>query len=237
MKQLSFTNLIPDHIELPRFYWDKNLRLKSEIERLMSEEDEKFLYLWGPSDSGKTHLLQTISAELSQDLPSIYLPLKLINSYSAQCLENLEYQHLVIIDDIQAIAQNHEWEHGIFHLFNRIRQQQLTTLIISGDTPPKELGLNLADLSSRLQWGACYQVQEPCDELKLKILMERAQAKGFDLPLQVAQYLLSHSKRQLSKLMTILEQIDIGSLEEQRQKISIPFVKKYLNTSDQDSLT
>jgi DnaA family protein len=228
MKQLSFNNLIPDYIELPNYYWDKNFLLQTEIKRLTSCEDDKFIYIWGAPDSGKTHLLQTIATEFNPGSPGIYLPLKLIHTYSPQCLENLEHQEIVLIDDIQTIAGLSEWEQGIFHLFNRIRAQGSSILIISGNTPPQDLGLKLEDLRSRLQWGACYQVHEPHDELKLKILMERATHKGFDLPLQVAQYLLSHSQRQLSTLLELLDQLDIGSLEVQRQKLSIPFVKKFL---------
>jgi len=229
MKQLSFSNLIPDFIELPEFYWDNNLDILTEIKRLMNSDEDKFIYLWGPKESGKTHMLQTLTQELSQGQPSIYLPLVQIHHYPAQCLENLEDQHLVILDDIQLIAKNSDWEQGVFHLFNQIRQQGRTTLIICGNQPPQQLGIQLPDLCSRLCWGSCYQIKEPSDELKLKILMSSAERKGFFLPPHVAQYLLSHSQRQLSSLMQIVEQLDIGSLEAQRQKISIPFVKKYID--------
>lgn len=229
MKQLSFTNLIPDFIELPEYYWDSNLCVKTEVSRLMQSDEDKFIYLWGAKESGKSHMLQTLTQELSNGQPCIYLPLDQIHHYPAQCLENLEDQHLVILDDIQVIARNADWELGIFHLFNRIRQQGTTTLIISGNQPPQQLGIQLPDLCSRLCWGSCYQIKEPSDELKLKILIASAQRKGFSLPPHVAQYLLSHSERQLSSLMKIVEQLDIGSLEAQRQKISIPFVKKYID--------
>lgn len=233
-KQLSFTNIIPDAQELPFFYWGDNSLLEHQINNLLNlTNEEKFIYIWGDSNSGKTHLLQTIAAKFSNDLSSIYLPLKSISTYSPSCLENLEYQSLVLIDDIETIAKISEWEEGIFHLFNRIRDIKESVLIISGNTPPAQLGLSLPDLTSRLQWGSCFQLREPSDELKLKILIERAEKKGFDLPIMVAQYLISHYERHLSSLMQILEYLDIGSLQAQRQIITIPFVKQCIQEMNQ----
>lgn len=226
-KQLSFTNIIPDAQELPNFYWGDNSLLKYQIENLLKlPNEERFIYIWGNSNSGKTHLLQNIASKFTEELSSIYLPLKTIFTFPPACLENLEYQNVVLLDDIETIRQNQEWEEGIFHLFNRIRDSKETFLIISGNTPPSKLGLSLPDLTSRLQWGSCFQLKEPSDELKLKILIERAEKKGFDLPPLVAQYLLSHYERHLSSLMEILEYLDIGSLQAQRQTITIPFVKQ-----------
>lgn len=226
-KQLSFTNIIPETTELSPFYWGENTVLEHEINQLLAlKNEEKFIYIWGDFNSGKSHLLQNILNEYPKELSSIYLPMKYMVPYSADCLENLEYQNLILIDDIQYIWHHQEWEEGIFYLFNRIRDNKDSTLIITANTPPSLLDLNLKDLTSRLQWGSCFQIKEPSDDLKLKILIERAEKKGFKLPQSVAQYLLSHYERHLSSLMQILEHLDIESLEAQKQTITIPFVKK-----------
>ena len=225
-KQLSFTNLSP-HQDIPPFYWGDNVALHHHLETLrQTTNDEKFIYIWGPKHYGKTHLLQHLLAQYQEHLSSIYLPLEMASHITTECLENLEYQDMVLIDDLQLIAQNKIWEEEIFHLFNRIRDKKNTLLIIAADAPPAQIGIKLPDLISRLQWGVCYQIKEPNDELKLKILIERAKDEGFDLPPAVAQYLLSHYARDLSSLMNILQYLDVGSLEAQRQIISIPFVKK-----------
>lgn len=226
-KQLSFTNLIPNQQDLAPFYWGENLTLKYHLSGLTdSTIEEKFIYIWGPRHYGKTHLLQHLLIEYQSKLNSIYLPLELSTLLSLDYLENLEEQDLVLIDDLQLIAGRKSWEEGIFHLFNRIRDKKNTSLIIAADAPPAQIGLVLPDLISRLQWGVCYQIQEPNDELKLQILIERAKNKGFELPITVAQYLLSHYARDLTNLMEILNHLDIVSLEAQRQVLSIPFVKK-----------
>jgi DnaA family protein len=229
-KQLSFTNLSPHQQSSPPFYWGENQALQHHLDRLtQTSSDEKFIYIWGPKHYGKTHLLQHLLTQYQNELSSIYLPLELSEHLSPECLENLEFQDMVLMDDLQLIAKQKHWEEALFHLFNRIRDKKTTILIITANAPPGELGLQLPDLISRLKWGVCYQIKEPEDDLKLKILIERAHDEGFELPLSVAQYLLSHYARDLSSLMNILQYLDQGSLEAQRQIISIPFVKKCIN--------
>jgi len=136
-KQLSFTNIIPETTELSPFYWGENCLLEHEINQLLTlANEEKFLYIWGDVNSGKSHLLQYILKQYPQKLSSIYLPMNSIITYSAACLENLEHQHLILIDDIQYIRHHQEWEEGIFYLFNRIRDNKESTLVITANKPP-----------------------------------------------------------------------------------------------------
>jgi DnaA family protein len=227
-KQLTFTDITPRHQE-HEFHWGDNLALKHHLTYLNKQKDDQFIYIWGSQGSGTTHLLQTIADHYSLNNPSIYIPLNMAESITPSCLENLELQSVVSLDDIGFIKHQSQWEEGIFHLYNRIRQTQNTLLVISGDLPPHQIGLKLPDLVSRLQWGLCWQLKEPSDETKMAILMNIANKKGFELPPSVAQYLLSRNERNLSSLMTILEKLDVYSIEAQRRVITIPFLKKCLN--------
>lgn len=228
VKQLSFSELIPEQKQLNEFVWGENLVLKHHLEHILENVDDKFVYIWGPQGSGKSHLLQTICNQYDQSLSSIYVPLSMWDVLSPQSLENLEQQDIVCIDDIQMIAKKALWEEAIFHLFNRIRDKKNTLLIIAGSHPPQLLGLGLADLCSRLQWGLTWYLKEPADEFKINIIIKTAEKKGFVITEAVAQYLLSHYDRNLNKLMDILEQVDKASLEAQRKKISVRFLKTCL---------
>jgi|LauGreDrversion4_2_1035121.scaffolds.fasta_scaffold33218_2 DnaA family protein len=231
-KQLSFAGIIPDQHFLHPFNWKANALLKHHLENLDSNSEEKFIYIWGQAGFGKTHALQTITTDLSKHKTSIYLPLQHAEQFTPQCLENLERQNIVTLDDIHQIKQQKHWEEAIFHLYNRIRDSKDTLLIITGDKPPAHLGIELADLVSRLQWGFCWQLKEPEDEEKILILSKSALLKGFELPISVAQYLLSHYDRNLSSLMRLLDDLNILSFEAQRRVVSIPFLKKCLNRSN-----
>jgi DnaA family protein len=72
-------------------------------------------------------------------------------------------------------------------------------------------------------------LQELNDEEKIKALQLRAHLRGLHLSDEVAQYLLNHSPRDMSKLFEILAHLDKHSLEESR-RLTIPFVKKILYT-------
>lgn len=228
VKQLSFSELIPEQKQLNEFVWGENLVLQHHLAHILEDVEDKFVYIWGPQGSGKTHLLQTICSQYDANLSSIYVPLSMWDAFSPQSLENLEQQDIVCIDDIQIIAQKPLWEEAIFHLFNRIRDKKTTLLIIAGSHPPQLLGLYLPDLCSRLQWGLTWYLKEPADEFKLQIIVNTAEKKGFVITEAVAQYLLSHYDRNLNKLMLILEQVDKASLEAQRKNISIRFLKTCL---------
>lgn len=227
-KQLSFSKLIPDHKDLDDFHWGENAVLQFHLEKILQSPDEKFVYIWGNEGSGKSHLLQTLCHQYDAHYSSIYLPLNMANELTPMALENLESQQIVTIDDIHLIKQNLEWEEGLFHLYNRIRDAKKSLLVISGNAPPAQLGLQLADLTSRLQWGLTWPLKELQDENKIDILTQAAAKKGFVLPIPVVQYLLTHHNRNLNYLMQLIDYLDRASLEAQRKIISIPFVKSCL---------
>lgn len=227
-EQLSFSSLIPENKELHEFIWGENALLKFHLEHILENADDKFVYIWGQTGSGKSHLLQTICHQYDAQLPSIYLPLSLADTIPPNSLDNLEEQAIVLLDDIHLIKDKPLWEEAIFHLFNRIRDKKDTLLIISGQQPPTQLNLKLPDLVSRLQWGMTWHLKEPSDEFKMQIIMQNAVKKGFYIPESVAQYLLSHYARNLTTQMAILDRLDQSSLQAQRRTISIPFIKECL---------
>lgn len=228
-KQLSFSKLIPEQKDLNDFQWGENALLKFHLEKIIQSPDDKFVYIWGAAGSGKSHLLQTLCHQYDADYSSIYLPLSLADELTPMALENLESQHIVTIDDIHLIKQNLAWEEAIFHLYNRIRDAKNSLLVISGNKPPSQLGLQLADLSSRLQWGLTWHLKELQDASKIDILTQAAAKKGFVLPTPVVQYLLTHHNRNLHYLMQLIDYLDNASLQAQRKIITIPFVKSCLN--------
>ncbi len=158
----------------------------------------------------------------------MYLPMREVIHWGEDSLEGLEEQPLLAIDDIDAIAGNLAWEKALFHLYNRIRQQQKTILIISGCMSPASMPLTFPDLRSRLSWGLVMHLSNLKDEQKIQIIHEFARQRGFSLPASVSNYLLNHCSRDLHQLKKILDLLDEKSLTEKR-KITIPFVKKTLN--------
>ncbi len=227
-KQLALAIKLNDEATLADFNWGGNTLLQKQLQTMLSLKEDRLLYLWGPKGSGKSHILQACCQAVSSTQSAIYLPLNLLKEWGPQTIEGLEDQTLVCIDDIDAIAKDAAWEEALFHLYNKIKDMDQSLLIISGNTPPPTLPIELADLRSRLSWGLVIQLMELSDEAKITTLKLHALKRGFDLPETVGQFLLNRCSRNMHDLHQLLNHLDDASLAAQR-KITIPFVKNTLH--------
>lgn len=188
-------------------------------------EGEQFLYLWGSSGAGCSHLLQA-ACHAAEPLrrTAVYLPLKELIPLGAQILDGLEDLKLVCIDNVEAIANLPEWEEAMFHLFNRMRQAG-SHLVVAASCAPRQLDIKLPDLVSRLSWGIVFNVVSLNDDDKVKAIRLRAKVRGFSLPEDVAKYMVHHDSRSMADLCLTLDRLDKASLLAQR-KVTIPFIKQ-----------
>jgi DnaA family protein len=158
---------------------------------------------------------------------AVYLPLAELKQYGPQLLEDFDQLDLVCIDNLEQIAGDAEWEEALFHLYNRMRANG-HVLIIAANLPPAKLGIRLADLESRLNWGMVFQLQPLDDDTKVVALRARAQARGLQLSDDVIRYLMHHGSRNMAHLLVTLDKLDVASLSAQR-RITVPFVKQVMN--------
>lgn len=226
-KQLSLAIKLNDEATLADFNWNNNQLLQQQLHKMLTLQEDRLLYLWGVKGCGKSHLLQAACQAVNLTQSAIYLPLNLLKEWGPQAIEGLESQTLVCIDDVDAIAQDPEWEEALFHLYNKIKDSDQSLLIFSGSQPPTTLPIKLADLRSRLSWGLVIQVHELSDDDKISTLKSHALKRGFDLPESVGQFLLNRCSRNMHDLHQLLNKLDDASLAAQR-KITIPFVKDIL---------
>jgi DnaA family protein len=191
-------------------------------------EGERFLTLWGPTCSGKSHLLQaTCHSAIDQGNGAAYLSLKMQQDIEPEVLSGLEGLSLVGLDDLEAIAGQAHWETALHHFYNRIKEQG-GILIGASQLPTRSLPIALADLKSRLNWGPVYQIHPLCDEAKTTVLQVMAQRRGMEISPEVARYLLTHYSREMPQLTRYIEQLDKLSLIEQR-RLTLPFVRTHLD--------
>jgi DnaA family protein len=225
--QLTLNIRLRDDATFDNFYAQNNQQLVAHLRTLTIGKSKQFTYIWGEPGAGRSHLLQACChAANKQGLSSIYLPLLAANELSPQILENLERISLVCIDDIQNIVQKPDWEEAIFHIFNKL-QEQNGLLVISANNTAHMLQFSLADLKSRLAGGIIFQVQALTDTQKLEAFKMRAEIRGLDVPHEVAKFLLNRCRRDTTNLFSILDKLDQASLAAQR-KLTIPFVKSVL---------
>jgi DnaA family protein len=185
---------------------------------------EQFLYLWGAASVGKSHLLQAACQHAAENQRTVaYLPLAELIDLSAEIFDGLEQMSLVCIDDVQLIAGKTDWEEALFHFYNRVRDAG-GALLVTANVAPSALAVELADLQSRLSWGPVLQLRELDDAGKIAALQLRADGRGFELPDEVAQFLIRRSARDMASLFLLLDRLDEASLVQQR-KLTIPFVR------------
>lgn len=176
---------------------------------------DRFVYLWGESGAGKSHLLRALAATPN----SRYIApgaAKDTFSYEAQTT-------LYLIDDCEQLAPQSQI--GAFNLFNQVRENG-GLLVTAGNLPPARLALR-EDLRTRLGWGLIYQLHGLTDDEKIAALNQAAQARGLTLSPGVLPYLITHSRRDMQSLSAMLDALDQYSLETQRP-ITLPLLRSLL---------
>ena len=226
--QLSLAVQLPDDETFVSFYPGNNAHLITALKNAAIGQGAPFLYFWGAKGSGRSHLLHATCAEVNaRDAAAAYLSLDQFEQLDPSMLDALESLPLVCLDSLEAIAGNTVWERALFDFYNRWKEKGEGTLVVTGCSAPRKLGLQLPDLASRLDWGVSFHLDELDDEGKLSALQLRAELRGFKLPIDVGRFLLNRLPRDMRTLLATLNQLDNASFRAKR-KLTIPFVKEIL---------
>lgn len=181
-------------------------------------QPERFVYLWGEANSGKTHLLKAFAVAVSgHGMKSVYVPC------GAALPDDLEGYDAVALDDVGRLDS--EGQIALFNLYNRLREGR-GRLLTSGPCAPAQLAMR-PDVVTRLGWGLVYQIHGLSDEEKVQALHAHAANRGFRLGAGVAEYLLRHWPRDLPSLLGALDALDRYSLETKRP-ITVPLLRETL---------
>lgn len=221
--QMALSVALRDDASFENFYSADG----AHIVRLLSCEPTPFIYLWGESGCGCSHLLQSAChlADQSGD-SNVYFPLHDLIDYGTDILDGLESVDLVVLDDIDVIAKRHDWQEALFHLFNAL-QLRGGRLLVGAKQAPAALEVALPDLASRLASGVVLRVPHLSDEQLCEALKLRSKQRGLILEDEVAAFILRRSSRSTHDVFALLERLDQASLSAQR-KLTIPFVKHTL---------
>ncbi len=230
-QQLPLALKLPVKTRLEDYIAEDPQPLLASLLSLLDDASCQLVYLYGPTDAGKTHLLGALCQQADAAGKSVmYLSLKEYPAFTPEILESLEQAELVCLDDIDRIAGISEWETALFHLFNRLRDSG-RKLLVSAAQPPTLLDIRLPDLKSRLAWGVSHVLKPLTDEEKKTLLQQRADQLGMSLPDDSVNYLLNHHSRHTGDLLQALDRLERASMAAKR-KLTVPFVREVLTADN-----
>lgn len=217
-----------DGLSFESFYTSAlNQDLFTLLKAFSERSESSQIFVSGEQHSGKTHLLQACcnhATNLGQRVS--YLPLKALVGHGPGVTRGLDAMDFVVVDDIDQVLGDRDWEEAIFDLINHARSCQ-QRLLFAATENPRHLKCTLPDLASRLIWGETYTLNSLSDDDKHLALKQRASQRGFELNDRVLDYLSRHYPRDMGSLLSILEVLDQESIRQQT-KITVPFVKQVL---------
>jgi DnaA family protein len=229
-EQLTLNIALRDGLRFSSFYYNDKNSQQYFILKAFAEASQQIgiqqIFLSGATQTGKSHLLQACCYQLAeQGLHASYLPLKVLSLYGTSILSGLHYSDLIVVDDIETVLGDKDWEKALFKLINQRGVEQ--RLLFSANKSADDLKYCLPELSICLGWGSHYQLNELSEQETPKLLQLRAQQRGFDLSDRVIDFIHKRYPHDISSLLNILDKLDQESLQK-KAKITIPFVKQVL---------
>jgi len=161
------------------------------------------LLIYGGFGLGKTHLAQAIGNEVKKLHPNkvvLYISSeKFVNQFVESIRANnatdfVNFYQLVdvlIVDDIQFLANKDHTQHTFFHVFNHLHQCDKQIIITSDKLPADLQGLE-ERLLSRFKWGLTADLQMPDINTRVAILKHKMYVEGINIPDEVTEYIASN---------------------------------------------
>ncbi len=176
------------------------------------------LFIYGGVGLGKTHLLQAIGNHLKQENPDAkirYLHAEryvsdVVKAYENKTFDEFKRQYhsldLLLIDDIQFFAKKTRTQEEFFYAFNTLIEEK-KQIIITCDTYPKEIIDVDERLRTRFSWGLTVAVEPPELEMRVAILLKKAEEAKVDLHEDVAFFIAKQIRSSIRELEGALNRI------------------------------
>lgn len=182
------------------------------------------LFLWGPVGVGKTHLLHAIAHRVRTEHPDLRVGYvtgeayvnEVMTAIKNQRLDLLRHRYrsrydLLLLDDVQYLHRKEFPQDEFFHTFNALYESG-RQVVITSDRSPENLPDFSDRLRSRFQWGLAVEIPQPDEDLRIRILLQKARAEEMDLPIEAARVLAQHYRDSVRELEGALNRMTAHAL-------------------------
>ncbi len=196
------------------------------------------LFIYGGVGLGKTHLMQAVGNALLARQPGArirYLQAEqfvseVVRAYQRKTFEDFKrYYHaldLLLIDDVQFFAGKEKTQEEFFYAFEALIAKR-SQIILTSDTYPKELREIDQRLISRFDSGLTVAIEPPELEMRVAILLRKADAELVNLPEDVAFFVAKNVRSNVRELEGALRKI-LAYSRFSGQELSIGLAKEAL---------
>jgi chromosomal replication initiator protein len=176
------------------------------------------LFVYGGVGLGKTHLIQAIGnyvLEQNSNAKISYLHAEryvsdVVRAYQHKAFDDFKrYYHsldLLLIDDIQFFSGKARTQEEFFYAFNALIESK-KQVIITCDTYPKQISGMEDRLISRFGWGLTVAIEPPELEMRVAILIKKAEAENLELESDVAFFIAKQIRSNVRELEGALKKV------------------------------
>jgi chromosomal replication initiator protein len=176
------------------------------------------LFIYGGVGLGKTHLLQAIGNRLKEQNPEAkirYLHAEryvsdVVKAYENKAFDAFKKQYhsldLLLIDDIQFFGKKTRTQEEFFYAFNTLIEEK-KQIVITCDTYPKEITDVDERLRTRFSWGLTVAIEPPELEMRVAILLKKAEESKINLDEDVAFFVAKQIRSSVRELEGALNRI------------------------------
>ncbi|MCL4111889.1 UNVERIFIED_CONTAM: hypothetical protein GTU68_063541 [Idotea baltica] len=196
------------------------------------------LVIYGEVGLGKTHLAQAIGNQIIAEYEQksvLYVSSEKFTNQIIQAIKNNAiddfvnfYQQIdvLIVDDIQFLANKVKTQEIFFHIFNQLRDNG-KQIILTSDRPPKDLDGMEERLISRFKWGLTADLQAPDLETRMAILESKMVDEGLEIPNDVVEFICYNIQNNIRELEGVLISL-IAQASLNRREIDIDLAREVI---------
>ena len=176
------------------------------------------LFIYGGVGLGKTHLLQAIGNHVADQRPQARIRYchaeqyvtDVVRAYQQKSFDEFKrYYHsldLLLIDDIQFFSNKGRTQEEFFYAFNALVEAH-KQIVITCDTYPKEIAGMEERLISRFGWGLTVAIEPPELEMRVAIVLKKAEAESVALSEDIAFFIAKHIRSNVRELEGALKKV------------------------------